>query len=445
MPAKASAEDLLARSIGELAAAFRAGQASPVEVTRLCLARIAALDPQLSAFITVTADLALEQARAAATELAAGRDRGHGVPIALKDLIDVAGVRTTAGSALFTDRVAETDADVVVRLRAAGAVLLGKLNLHEVAYGASGAVGHFPPSRNPRSPAHIAGGSSSGSAVAVAAGMAFAALGSDTSGSIRIPAALCGIVGLKPTFGRVSVRGVLPLAGSYDHLGPMTRSVQDAALLLQAIAAGDPAAAAPPPPRPPRLGVARPCFFAELDGEIAAAVEQAIARLAAAGAELRDVDLPVDDDRTVFRAESFAVHRRWVERSPELYQPETLRRIRTGATIAAADYIDKLRELADLRDRAAASFAGVDAVLTPTVAAPAPSFAELAAQPDTLRPRELALMRNTRPFNILGAPALSLPCGVTSAGLPVGLQIAAAPGADAALLRAAAWIERHLT
>ncbi|TMQ04679.1 MAG: amidase, partial [Deltaproteobacteria bacterium] len=228
-------------TITELGAAFRARRLSPVEATRSCLDRIARLDPELHAFITVTADAALDQARAATAELERGRDRGplHGVPIGLKDLIDTAGVPTTAGSALFADRVPAEDAEVVRRLRDAGCVILGKLNLHEVAYGASGVIGHFPATRNPRSPAHITGGSSSGSAAAVGAGMCYAALGSDTSGSIRVPAALCGIVGFMPSYGLVSLRGVTPLSWSYDHVGPMTRSVRDAALVLQVIAGYD--------------------------------------------------------------------------------------------------------------------------------------------------------------------------------------------------------------
>jgi aspartyl-tRNA(Asn)/glutamyl-tRNA(Gln) amidotransferase subunit A len=447
-------------TITELGAAYRAGRLTPVDATRRCLDRIAALDPTLHAFITVTGELALEQASAATSELARGRDRGplHGVPIALKDLIDTAGTPTTGGSALFADRVPGDDAEVVRRLRDAGAVLLGKLNLHELAYGASGFVGHYPASRNPRSPAHIAGGSSSGSAAAVGSGMCFAALGSDTSGSIRIPASLCGIVGFKPTYGLVSLRGVLPLSWSYDHLGPMTRSVRDAALVLQAIAghdAGDLTSAALPVPdyaaaldaklALPRIGVARSHFFAELDGDIAAAVERAVEALRGLATEVRDIELEVDDDRTVFRAESYAFHREWAERTPEHYQPETLRRLRTGAAISAADYIDKQRHLQSMRRRASALFDDVDLIVTPTTAIPAPSFAELEADLERLRPRELVLMRNTRTFNILGTPAISVPCGATAAGLPIGLQIIGAPGADAAVLRLAAAFERRRT
>lgn len=459
MPAVPPASDPTLLTIAELGAAFRARRLSPVDATQHCLERIARLDPELHAFITVTADLALAQARDAASELARGHDRGalHGVPIGLKDLIDTAGIRTTGASALFEDRVPTEDAEVARRLRDAGAVLLGKLNLHEVAYGASGVVGHFPATRNPRSPAHICGGSSSGSAAAVAAGLCYAALGTDTSGSIRIPASLCGVVGFMPSYGLVSLRGVLPLSSSYDHVGPMTRTVRDAALVLQAIAGHDPAditsidlpvpdyAAALDPRGPrPRIGLARPHFFADLDPEVAVAIDRAAGVLAGLGAELRDVALAVDDDRTVFRAESYAFHRPWVTRSPERYQPETLRRIRTGEAVTAAEYIEKWQHLQQLRRGAGAMFAGVDLIVTPTVPVPAPSFAELEAAPEVLRPRELVLMRNTRPFDIWGTPALTVPCGTTSAGLPIGLQIAGPIGADAEVLRLGAAFEQRM-
>jgi aspartyl-tRNA(Asn)/glutamyl-tRNA(Gln) amidotransferase subunit A len=443
-------------TITELGAAYRARQLSPVEATQACLARIAARDPELHAFLTVTGELALAQARTATDELAAGRDRGplHGVPIALKDLIDTAGIATTGASAVLADRIPSADAPVVERLYAAGAVLLGKLNLHEMAYGGSGVIGARPAARNPRNPAHITGGSSSGSAAAVAAGMCFAALGSDTSGSIRLPAALCGIVGLMPSYGLVPLRGVIPLSSSYDHVGPMTRTVRDAALVLQAIAGYDAQdftsvalpvpdyTAALAPGRPPRVGIARPVFFADLDPEIAAAIERALGVLAATGARLTDIALPVDDDRTVFRAESWMVHRGWVEHRAERYQPETLRRIRTGETVTAADYIAKWQDLQRLRHGFDALLGDVDLVVTPTVPIAAPSFAELQAHPDQLRPRELIMMRNTRPFDVWGTPAISVPCGTTRAGLPIGLQIGGRIGDEAGVLRLAHAFER---
>jgi aspartyl-tRNA(Asn)/glutamyl-tRNA(Gln) amidotransferase subunit A len=459
MTAAAHDRDPALLTIAELAAGFRDRRWSPVEITERCLDRIARLDPELHAFITVTGEPALAQARAAAAELDAGIDRGplHGVPIALKDLIDTAGIRTTGASALFEDRVPTEDAEVVRRLRAAGAVMLGKLNLHELAYGGSGVIGHYPATRNPRNPAHITGGSSSGSAAAVAAGLCYAALGTDTAGSIRLPAALCGIVGFKPSYGLVSLRGVFPLAWTYDHVGPMTRSVRDAALVLQAIAGYDDDdftsarlevpdyAAALDAPAAVRVGVARPYFFADADPEVVAAVERALGVLAGLGARLRDVALPIDDDRTVARTESYAIHRRWVEEAPERYQPATLQRIRTGEAVSAPDYIAKLHELQLARRRAAALFADVDLIVAPTAPRPAPSFAEIEAAPENLRPIELVLLRNTRPFNILGTPAISLPCGTTRAGLPIGLQIIGPAGADAAVLGLAAAFERAVS
>jgi Asp-tRNA(Asn)/Glu-tRNA(Gln) amidotransferase A subunit family amidase len=289
--------------------------------------------------------------------------------------------------------------------------------------------------------------------------MCHAALGSDTSGSIRIPAALCGIVGFMPSYGLVSLRGVMPLSWSYDHVGPMTRSVRDAALVLQAIAGHDNAditsiafpasdyvaavdARTPAAPgRGLRIGVARAHFFDDLHPEVATAVERALGVLAGLGAALRDVEVAVDDDRTVFRAESYAFHRGWLEQCPERYQPETLRRIRTGEAITAADYIARLHDLQRMRRGAAALFADIDLIVTPTSALPAPSFAELDGHLDDLRPRELVLMRTTRMFDVLGTPGISVPCGATSAGLPIGLQIIGAPGADAAVLHLAAAYE----
>jgi len=445
-----TASDPTDLTITELGAAYRARQLSPVEATQACLARIAARDPELRAFLTVTAQLALAQARTATDELAAGRDRGplHGVPVALKDLIDTAGIATTGASAVLADRIPSTDAPVVERLYAAGAVLLGKLNLHEMAYGGSGVIGAWPAARNPRDPAHITGGSSSGSAAAVAAGMCFAALGSDTSGSIRLPAALCGIVGLIP------LRGVIPLSSSYDHVGPMTRTVRDAALVLQAIAGYDAQdftsvalpvpdyAAALTPGAAPKVGVARPVFFADLDPEVGAAIERALDVLAGLGAKLTDIALPVDDDRTVFRAESWMVHRGWVASRADRYQPETLRRIRTGEAVTAADYIVKWQELQRSRRGSGAMLGDVDLVVTPTVPIAAPRFDELLAHPDQLRPRELLLMRNTRPFDVWGTPAISVPCGTTRAGLPIGLQIGGRIGDEAGVLRLAHAFER---
>jgi aspartyl-tRNA(Asn)/glutamyl-tRNA(Gln) amidotransferase subunit A len=422
-----------------LAPRLRRGEVSPVELTRACLDRIEKLDPALNAFITVTAESALAEARAAEIEISRGEWRGplHGIPVALKDLIDTAGTRTTAASGLHQYRVPAEDAEVVRRLREAGAVILGKNNLHEFAYGGSSLVSFFGDVHNPWNTKHVAGGSSGGSAAAVAAGLCYAAIGTDTAGSIREPAALCGCVGIKPTYGRVSARGVIPLSWSLDHVGPLAASVGDAAVVLQAIAGYDPldAGSADVPvsdylaglgeaTKSLRVGVPRAYFFDELDDEVRAAVEKALVVIRTLVAEIRDVRIELTKDRTVQAAESFAYHADQVARTPELYQPETLRRIRSGENISTAEYILRRRELDQERRRAGDFFSDVDLLVTPTMPIPAPAIADLKKDPDALRPAELTLLRNTRPFNVWGLPAVSVPCGFTKGGLPIGLQIA---------------------
>ena len=428
--------------IVELAAQLRNRSLSPVEVTKDFLARIEKLNPAINAFITVTADSALAQAREAEAEIAQGNWRGplHGIPLGLKDIIDTAGIRTTAASALFQDRVPGEDAEVVRRLKNAGAVLLGKQNLHEFAYGGSSVVSYYGAVHNPWNLAHIAGGSSGGSAAAVSAGLCCGAVGTDTSGSVREPAALCGVVGLKPTYGRVSARGVIPLSPSLDHIGPIAATVEDAAVILQAIAgfdAEDSTSANRPAtdylaalhqqpnqqPKAMRIGVPRPFFYADLDPEVAAAVEKALSVMAGMTAGLREVELEVPTDRTLQSAEAFAYHAAFAAGSPQLYQPETLRRIQAGASISTEDARLQREELKDMRGQIARVFEDVDVLVTPTTPVVAPTIAELQQNPDQLRPRELLLLRNTRPFNIWGLPAISLPCGFTSTGLPIGIQI----------------------
>ena len=427
------------RTISELSQRLRGREVSPVEVTRECLGRIDRLNPSLNAFITVTGESALAEARRAEAEILRGEWRGplHGVPLALKDLIDTAGVRTTAASALYKDRVPDQDAEVVRRLRQAGAVIIGKNNLHEFAYGGSSLVSYFGEVHNPWDVGRIAGGSSGGSAAAVVAGLAFAAIGTDTAGSIREPAALCGCVGLKPTYGRVSSRGVIPLSLSLDHVGPLATTVEDAAIVLQAIAGYDPAditsadvpvadyvSALREGAKSLRVGVPRAYFFEDLDSEVASAMEHALRGIATLVAEVREVQLEVPTDRTLQAAESYAYHAANVAKSPELYQPETVRRIRSGARISAAEYIERRRELDEARRGIGQVFADVDVLVTPTMPMPAPAIADLKANPEALRPAELKLLRNTRPFNVWGLPAISLPCGFTQSGLPIGLQIA---------------------
>jgi aspartyl-tRNA(Asn)/glutamyl-tRNA(Gln) amidotransferase subunit A len=445
-------------TITELGPRLRRKEVSPVELTRDCLDRIEKLNPTLNAFITVTAESAMAEARAAEAEILRGEWRGplHGIPIALKDLIDTAGTRTTAGSGVFEHRVPTEDAEVVRRLRRAGAVILGKNNLHEFAYGGSSLVSFFGDVHNPRNPEHIAGGSSGGSAAAVAAGLCYAAIGTDTAGSIREPAALCGCVGIKPTYGRVSARGVIPLSWSLDHVGPLAATVGDAALVLQAIAGYDAldVCSADVPvsdyvsglgegTKSLRVGVPRAHFYDELDDEVRAAVDKALVVIEALVADLRDVQIEVSSDRTVQAAESFAYHADHVARTPELYQPETLRRIRSGEKISAAEYILRRRELDEMRQRAREIFADVDLLVTPTMPIPAPAIADLEKDPEALRPAELILLRNTRPFNVWGLPAISVPCGFTRSGLPIGLQIAGAQWRENLVLRLARAYERE--
>ena len=439
-------------SIVETSELLRKRELSPVELTKTCLARIEKLNPSLNAFITVTAESALAQARSAEAEILQGRWRGplHGIPLALKDLIDTAGVRTTAASALFKDRVPAEDAEVVRRLKEAGAVLLGKNNLHECAYGGSSMISYYGEVHNPWNLAHITGGSSGGSAAAVAAGLCYGAIGTDTAGSVREPAALCGIVGLKPSYGRVSVRGVIPLSLSLDHVGPIARTVSDAAVMLQAIAGydakdanssnmpvSDYLAGIRDGSKPAKIGVPRKFFFEDIDPEVASAVEEALAVLRTLVGDLREIELEVPTDRTLQSAEAYAYHAEFVSRSPELYLPETLRRIRKGEDISAGEVEERRRELQQIRSEIDNAFETVDALVTPTMPVPAPAIDELKQNPDMLRPRELLLLRNTRPVNVWGLPAISVPCGFTAAGLPIGLQIIGPHWGEAKVVRLA--------
>ena len=445
-------DELTNLTLQEAAALVREKKVSPIELTWACLARIEALNPVLNAFITVTADAALAQARQAESEVQRGAWRGplHGMPIALKDLFDTAGVRTTAASALFKDRIPQNDADVVRRLRDAGAVLLGKLNMHEFAYGSTSASSYFGRVSNPWNLEHITGGSSGGSAAAVAAGLCYGALGSDTGGSIREPAAYCGIVGLKPTYGRVSTRGVIPLSWSADHIGPMTRSVADAAVMLQAIAGYDAnevssfdkpvedyTAAIDQNISSIRVGVPRDLFYAGLDSEIKEAIESALAILAKLGADVREVAIELSPDRTVVRSEAYAYHSENVAKHPELYQPDTLGKIRLGAEISAETYIKARHQVEQLRHGVSKIFVATDVLVTPTTPVPPPRASELPTKFEDILSLDTLLLRNTRPFNLLGLPTISIPCGFSKAGLPIGLQLSGAPWGESALLRLA--------
>jgi aspartyl-tRNA(Asn)/glutamyl-tRNA(Gln) amidotransferase subunit A len=429
------------RSIAQAAEQIRLQKISPLELVRECLETIDRLNPTLNAFITVTADSALAEAKQAEQEIQSYKWRGplHGIPVGLKDLIDTAGIRTTAASAVFRDRIPTDDADVVKKLRAAGAVFIGKQNLHEFAYGGSSLISHFGPVRNPVNPEFIAGGSSAGSAAAVASGMCYAAIGTDTAGSIREPASICGVVGLKPSYGLVSTRGIIPLSQSLDHAGPIARSVEDAAIVLDAIADN-------------RenysddlrrgiqdfvLGVPRKYFYEDLDSEIASTVEQAIQRLGRSAKSVRDVECPIETDRTVFNAEARAYHRDKIASSAVLYDPETLRRLNTGGPVTDADYQHALEHLQSTREKIGELFRDVDILVTPTVPIPTPRLSDLLTDISKLRPSEMVLLRNTRPVNGWGLPATSIPCGFTSQGLPIGLQIIGPPRGELKVLRAA--------
>jgi aspartyl-tRNA(Asn)/glutamyl-tRNA(Gln) amidotransferase subunit A len=437
---------MISRTISEVSNLVRAGQISPVELVRECLKKIDALDSTLNAFITVMADSALREAGEAEAEIQSGKWRGplHGIPVGLKDLIDTAGVRTTAASAVFLDRVPSEDAVIVRKLKAAGAIVIGKQNLHEFAYGGSSVISHFGPVRNPIDPERIAGGSSGGSAAAVASGMCFAAIGTDTAGSVREPAALCGIVGLKPSYGLVSTEGIIPLSPSLDHAGPITHSVQDAAIVLDVIAPGEQplASSLHETIQGWRVGVPRPFFFEDLDPEVESAVETALDELACLGCVVAEVDLRVDTDRTLQSVEAFACHRERIATSAQLYNPETLRRLRTGEQVTDSQADAARRELAHMREEIAKVFQSVDVLITPTTPVPAPRLADLMAQPDLLRPAELVLLRNTRPANVWALPAISVPCGFTSGGLPIGLQIIGPLGHDDRVLQLAVAFEQ---
>jgi len=446
--------ELTKLTLSEASELVRSKKVSPVELTQACLSRIEQLNPKVNAFITVTADAALAQAREAESDIQRGRWKGplHGIPIALKDLVDTAGVRTTAASGLFKDRIPSQDAEIVRRLKAGGAVFLGKLNMHEFAYGGSSVISYFGPVRNPWDPAYSPGGSSGGSAAAVVAELCYGAIGSDTGGSIRMPAAYCGIVGLKPTYGRVSTRGVIPLAWSLDHIGPMTRTAMDAALMLQVIAGYDRedtsstdtpvqdyAAGLEAKNSSLRISTPRVHFYEGLHPEIQAAIETALSELGKFTSHQHNIEIPAPNDAAllILKVEAYAYHREYVTKTPELYQPETLKRIQGGAEISATEYINARRQLDQYRRSISKIFDAVDLVVTPTTPVPPFAISELLADLDHLRAKEVLTSPNTRPFNLLGLPTVSVPCGFTSKGLPIGMQITGPPGGEATVLRLA--------
>jgi aspartyl-tRNA(Asn)/glutamyl-tRNA(Gln) amidotransferase subunit A len=427
--------------------AIRAKQISPLELTQICLQRSEAINPRLNAFITLTAESALAEARAATEEVAHGRYRGplHGIPLAIKDLFDVRGVATTAGSPLLKHNVAAEDAFVIERLREAGAIFLGKLNMHEWALGVTGVNPHFGPSRNPWNTAYITGGSSSGSGAALAAGLCYGSLGSDTGGSIRIPASLCGIVGLKPTYGRVSVRGVIPLAWSLDHVGPMGRCVDDVAALFDAINVydtNDPyaqlAANFQPLTSNFRIGIPDDYFFSDLHPETEAAYRVAIKTLGGIGFELHGVALPgfeVSEKASakILLAEAAAYHQEHIERHAEQIGSDVLTRFQWGLEVTGVEYALARRTQVEWRHKLMQLFESIDALVLPATPFPATPIDE--SDPVALSRGNLT--RFTRMVNLTGNPALVLPCGRTTSGLPIGLQIVGAHWQEETILHIA--------
>ena len=448
--------DLCYLSIREASQMLRRRKISPVELLNATLERIERLNPELNAFITIAAERALEDARRAQREIARGKNRGplHGIPLPIKDNIETQGIRTTAGSKILSHFIPDRDADVVSALRQAGAVIIGKTNLHEFAYGITNENPHYGAARNPWDNTRVSGGSSGGSAVAVASGLGFGSVGTDTGGSIRIPAALCGIVGLKPTFGRVSTRGVVPLSVSLDHVGPLARTVDDVSLLLAAISSKEHpfrAAAASKPLRKSRrprftLGWPRNFFFDRVDDEVLAAIEAAVKLLEKRGAIVRQISLShiadsADAGTKIALAEALNFHQSsgfYPARASE-YGPDVRARLEQGAKISAADYLHALGERPRIAAEFDAALAEVDAIVAPSAPIPAPRIGEtvvrIRGEEETVRS---ALVRVSRPANFTGHPALSIACGVTSENMPIGLQLIGSHWNEARLLEIAA-------
>jgi aspartyl-tRNA(Asn)/glutamyl-tRNA(Gln) amidotransferase subunit A len=464
-PTFGESQDLPFVTLKEASELLRRKTVSPVDLTQSCLKRIESYNSVLNAFITVMKDQAMDAARAMEIEQRRGHWRGplHGIPVALKDNIDTASIRTTAASELFKDRIPTADAEVVRRLKDAGVILLGKTNLQEFAYGGTSSVSYFGPVHNPWAVDRVPGGSSGGSASATAAGLCFASLGTDTAGSLRIPASYCGIVGFKPTYGRVSNRGVVPLSWTLDHVGPLCRTVEDAALVLGVIAGYDELDASTADMAVPDyssafklgasklgLGVARTPFFEGLDPEIEKALNSALEVLSKITATVKEITLPtsnipIDEIYSKVRSvEAYTYHRQWITETPEKYQAITRDRIiKNASDVKTSDYVQARLELDLLRRRIKNVFTTVDLLIMPTL----PTLPVLIA--DANNPTAVSI-RNTSPFDVLGLPAITVPCGFTTSGLPIGLQIVGAPFAESTVLTLAyayemqtQWHKRH--
>lgn len=439
------------RTIGDLSHALRARRLTSEKVTEDCLRRIVERGSELNAFITVLADRARAEAREADREIASGRHRGplHGVPISVKDLIDVAGAPTTAASAVRAGHVATADAPVVARLREAGAVIIGKTNLHEFAFGPTGEDSAYGPTRHPLDPARLTGGSSGGSASSVVTGMAYASIGTDTGGSVRIPAAACGLVGLKPAPGDIPTSGVVPLSTTLDHVGPLCRSVADAALLYDVMRGLAPATPDPCAIEGLRIGIPRAYFMALLDPQVASSFDRLCGQLSDAGAQLDEIAIPHAADTSAVYAhitlpEAAALHASALERDPSLYTPNVRFRLELGRYILAEDYVRALEGREVLRREVDLALGDREALLLPTIPIPAPRVGQttvkIGASDESVRN---LLLRLTQLFNLTGHPAITLPCGTTAEGMPVGAQLVGGrmPGTGA-ILQVAAGVER---
>jgi len=456
--------DLAFASIEEVGRLFRKRKLSPVELTRLMLARIARVDPKLNSYITVCAELSLAQAKKAEAELLGRRgkrrDRGalHGIPISLKDNILTAGVRTTAGSQVLRDFVPQHDAAIVAQLRAAGAVLLGKTNMHEFAYGVTSNNPHFGPVRNPWDTNRIPGGSSGGSAAAVAAGLCYASIGTDTGGSIRIPAGLCGVAGLKPTLGRVSVAGTIPLSPRLDCVGPIARSVGDVACLAAPIFEPDKGekplerTLEKPSQRKLRLGVPREFLMDAMSSEVRSAFDAAVKQLERVGARPVDLSIPLlreteDAGNQIAWPEATHYHERcgWFPLKAAEYGTDVRERLELGYKVSATTYLKALetRQMFIEEFHLALEKSEVDALVAPTTPIAAPAIGEETTAIDGKEfPTRALLLRFNRPANLAGIPAMSVPCGRTLAGLPIGLQIIGPVNGEALLLQIAQRFEK---
>jgi aspartyl-tRNA(Asn)/glutamyl-tRNA(Gln) amidotransferase subunit A len=457
MMTSAHTDDVAHLSIRELGRRLAARELSAVELTQRYLQRIDEHNAELNAFITVDPDYSLAQAREADRALAAG-DRHHpltGIPVALKDNIPTAGLRTTAGSRVLEDWVPDADPPVVERLRSCGVVVIGKTNLHEFGYGGTSENERFGAVRNPCDPRRVAGGSSGGSAAAVAAGLAAAAVGTDTAGSVRLPACQCGTVGFKPTYGRVPTAGLIPLGWSLDHVGPITRTARDAELLSTAMSGrrrprpDHLGAAGPPGVGGVRVGLPHRYAFDGVEPAIADLVRTAVAALTSLGVTVEEIDVPGLDLSTatvytIIAGEASAYHARWWPERAEDYGADVRGKLAAAARLSADDYVQAHRVRAQIVEALSAALEEVDAIVTPT----APLTAQLVGQKEvTLGGQRLpttgggVFTRLTAAFNLSGGPAISVPCGLTPDGMPAGLQIASAPGRDELVLRLAAAYE----